>query len=97
MSIINKIIVGPGIHIHQQSDGRLIIGEQEGAPENHKFRLEGYPSKFPSSMIANQHINKILDQAKSFIKNMDKVEVESVDIGWRPSFRWSTNNRFYKF
>ena len=84
ISIINKIIVGPGIHIHQQSDGRLIIGEQDGAPENHKFRLEGYPSKFPSSMLANQHVNKILDQAKSFIKNMDEIEVESVDIGWRP-------------
>ena len=84
MNIINKIIVGPGIHIHQQSDGRLIIGEQDGAPESHKFRLEGYPSKFPSSMIANQHINKILNQAKSFIKKIDKVEVESADIGWRP-------------
>jgi glycine/D-amino acid oxidase-like deaminating enzyme len=84
MSIINKIIVGPGIHIHQQSDGRLIIGEQDGAPENHKLRLEGYPSKFPSSMLANKHVNKILDQAKSFIKNMDEIEVESVDIGWRP-------------
>ena len=84
MNIINKIIVGPGIHIHQQNDGRLIIGEQDGAPKSHKFRLEGYPSKFPSSMIANQHINKILNQAKSFIKNMDDVEVESVDIGWRP-------------
>jgi len=84
MTIINKIIVGPGIHIHQQSDGRLIIGEQDGAPENHKLRLEGYPSKFPSSMLANQHVNKILEQAKSFIKNMDEIEVESVDIGWRP-------------
>lgn len=84
ISIINKIIVGPGIHIHQQSDGRIIIGEQNGAPENHKFRLEGYPSKFPSSMLANQHVNKILDKAKSFIKNMDEIEVESVDIGWRP-------------
>ena len=84
MSIINKIIVGPGIHIHQQTDGRLIIGEQDGAPENHKLRLKGYPSKFPSSSFANQHVNKILNQARSFIKNMDEVEVESVDIGWRP-------------
>ena len=84
MSIINKIIVGPGIHIHQQADGKLIIGEQDGAPENHKLRLKGYPSKFPSSSFANQHVNKILNQARSFIKNMDEVEVESVDIGWRP-------------
>jgi glycine/D-amino acid oxidase-like deaminating enzyme len=83
-SIINKIIVGPGIHIHQQNDGRLIIGEQDGAPESHKMRLKGYPSKFPSSMLAYQHINKILNTEKSFIKNMDEVEVESVHIGWRP-------------
>ncbi|MDA9032772.1 FAD-binding oxidoreductase [Gammaproteobacteria bacterium] len=84
MKVINKIIVGPGIHIHQQNDGRLVIGEQDGAPENHKIRLEGYPSKFPSSIIAKQHINKILYKAKSFIKNIDDVEVESVEIGWRP-------------
>ena len=83
-SIINKIIVGPGIHIHQQNDGRLIIGEQDGAPESHKMRLKGYPSKFPSSMLAYQHVNKILNTAKSFIKSMDEVELESVHIGWRP-------------
>ena len=83
-SIINKIIVGPGIHIHQQNDGRLIIGEQDGAPESHKMRLKGYPSKFPSSMLAYQHANKILNTAKSFIKSMDEVELESVHIGWRP-------------
>ena len=83
-SIINKIIVGPGIHIHQQNDGRLIIGEQDGAPESHKMRLKEYPSKFPSSMLAYQHANKILNTAKSFIKSMDEVELESVHIGWRP-------------
>ena len=83
-SIINKIIVGPGIHIHQQNDGRLIIGEQDGAPESHKMRLKEYPSKFPSSMLAYQHANKILNTAKSFIKSMDEFELESVHIGWRP-------------
>ena len=82
--IINKIIVGPGIHIHQQNDGRLIIGEQDGAPKNHKMRLKGYPTKFPSKLIADQHFNNMLDQTKSFIKNIDNVEVESVEIGWRP-------------
>ena len=82
--IINKIIVGPGIHIHQQNDGRLIIGEQDGAPENHKMRLKGYPTQFPSTLIADQHFNNMLDQTKLFIKNIDEIEVESVEIGWRP-------------
>jgi glycine/D-amino acid oxidase-like deaminating enzyme len=82
--IINKIIVGPGIHIHQQNDGRLIIGEQDGAPENHKMRLKGYPSQFPSTLIADQHVKKILDLTKVFIKSVKHVEVESVEIGWRP-------------
>ena len=26
----------------------------------------------------------IIDKAKSFIKNIDNIEIESVDIGWRP-------------
>jgi glycine/D-amino acid oxidase-like deaminating enzyme len=82
--IINKIIVGPGIHIHQQNDGRLIIGEQDGAPENHKMRLKAYPSQFPSTLIADQHVKKILDLTKVFIKSVKHVEVESVEIGWRP-------------
>jgi glycine/D-amino acid oxidase-like deaminating enzyme len=35
-------------------------------------------------MLAYQHANKILNTAKSFIKSMDEVELESVHIGWRP-------------
>lgn len=82
--IINKIVVGPGIHIHQQNDGKLIIGEQDGAPENHKTRLKGYPTQFPSTLIADQHFNNMLDQTKLFIKNIGNIEVESIEIGWRP-------------
>jgi glycine/D-amino acid oxidase-like deaminating enzyme len=82
--VINKIIVGPGIHIHQQDDGRLIIGEQDGAPLNHNDRLSGYPTKFPLKSFEDKHTNMIIDKAKSFIKNIDNIEIESVDIGWRP-------------
>ncbi len=82
--IINKIIVGPGIHIHQQNDGRLIIGEQDGSPKNHEKRLYGYPTKFPSKSFESHHVNNILIKSKSFINNIDDIEIESVDIGWRP-------------
>ncbi len=38
--VLSHIVVAPGIHIHQRLDGRLVLGEQEGAPENaaHKLR-----------------------------------------------------------
>ena len=36
---INRIIVAPGIHMHRRDDGRVVLGEQEGAPETHVERL----------------------------------------------------------
>lgn len=81
---INKIIVGPGIHLHQQIDGKIIFGEQEGAPYNHKDRLKNLPNKFPSNVFEKQHVDRILNMTKSFVSNIDNVEIEKVSIGWRP-------------
>lgn len=83
---INRIIAAPGIHMHQRDDGRLVIGEQEGAPQNeaHALRLEGRPNDFPEQVIAEQHATRMLEVAKRFAPCTSGAEIESVHIGWRP-------------
>jgi len=83
---INRIIAAPGIHMHQRDDGRLIIGEQEGAPQNeaHALRLEGRPNDFPEPAIAAQHAARMLDVVKRFAPCTSGAEIQSVHIGWRP-------------
>jgi glycine/D-amino acid oxidase-like deaminating enzyme len=83
---INRIIAAPGIHMHQRDDGRLVIGEQEGAPENeaHVLRLEGRPNEYPDPIIAEQHAERMLAVARRFAPCTSDAVVESVRIGWRP-------------
>jgi glycine/D-amino acid oxidase-like deaminating enzyme len=83
---INRIIAAPGIHMHQRDDGRLVIGEQEGAPQNdaHALRLDGRPNDFPEQLIAEQHAARMLEVAKRFAPCTAGAEIESVRIGWRP-------------
>ena len=83
---INKIIVAPGVHIHQREDGRIVLGEQDGAPETaaHAERLRGRPTRFPDPVLAEQHAMRILSVAEQFVPGILAVEVEEVVIGWRP-------------
>jgi len=83
---INRIIAAPGIHMHQRDDGRLVLGEQEGAPQNeaHASRLDGRPNDFPERVIAEQHAARMLEVAKRFAPCTSGAEIESVHIGWRP-------------
>ncbi len=81
---LNKIIVGPGVHLHQQTDGRIIFGEQAGAPSSHIERLREQPNQFPSHAFAKEHIDRILNTAKIFMKNIDDLKIEKTSIGWRP-------------
>ena len=83
-NILNRIIVGPGVHIHQQTDGRIIFGEQTGAPSSHLDRLSDKPKEFPSEIFAQDHTNRIFDTAKTFMKKVEDLKVERVSIGWRP-------------
>jgi glycine/D-amino acid oxidase-like deaminating enzyme len=84
--LLSHIVVAPGIHIHQRLDGRLVLGEQEGAPDNaaHKVRLTARPTRFPSGATANQHAQRLMTLAKKYITNLPEVNVEEVIIGWRP-------------
>lgn len=84
--LMKGIIVAPGVHIHQRSDGRIVLGEQDGAPDNeaHITRLAGMPNRFPSQDFAHQHAGRILAIAAQFVPAMSDAEIEDVFIGWRP-------------
>ena len=84
--LLSGIIVGPGIHIHQRMDGRLVIGEQEGAPDNaaHALRLAERPKRFPNELVADQHAQRLLATTRDFLPSIGEVEIDEVIIGWRP-------------
>jgi len=84
--LLNRIIAGPGAHIHQRLDGRIVLGEQEGPPktEAHRMRLENSPNDFPSREMGVQHGERILAIADRFIPGIAQAEIEDVFIGWRP-------------
>ena len=81
---MNHIIAAPGVHMHQRSDGRIVIGEQDGAPDTHIERLEGRPNDFPSRDLALEHAGRMLAIAETFSPGISDVEIENVYIGWRP-------------
>ena len=84
--LLNRIVVAPGIHMHQRDDGRIVLGEQDGAPDNeaHALRLEGRPNDFPDEIIARQHGDRMLDIAARFVPDIGGAEFEAAYIGWRP-------------
>jgi glycine/D-amino acid oxidase-like deaminating enzyme len=84
--LINTIIVAPGVHIHQREDGRIVLGEQDGAPDTaaHAERLRGRPTEFPEPAFAEQHAYRILNIAEQFVPGILAAEIEDVIIGWRP-------------
>lgn len=84
--LLNRIIVAPGVHIHQRGDGRIVLGEQDGAPDTvaHAERLRGRPNRFPDQLLANQHAMRILGIAEQFVPGILAAEIEDVYIGWRP-------------
>lgn len=85
--MLNTIFVAPGVHVHQRLDGRIVLGEQDGAPDTaaHKQRLASYPTQFPSDDIAQEHAKRLLDTARLFLPSLGRdVVVEEVVIGWRP-------------
>ena len=83
--IIDRVIVAPGVHIHQQNDGKVVIGEQAGAPVSHLERLALKPELFPGAAFEKQHSERILAIAQQFIPQLKTVELEEVVIGWIPS------------
>ena len=84
--LLGGILVAPGIHIHQRIDGRLVIGEQDGAPDTaaHAARLVERPTRFPDDSVADQHAQRLLTTTRDYLPSIGEVEVDEVIIGWRP-------------
>jgi glycine/D-amino acid oxidase-like deaminating enzyme len=84
--VLNHIIAAPGAHMHQRDDGRIVIGEQAGAPDNdaHRMRLAGRPNAFPSDVISGEHFARMLEIARQFAPSIAGAKMENVYIGWRP-------------
>ena len=84
--LLNRIVVAPGVHIHQRLDGRVVLGEQAGPPKNgaHQQRLSTRANQFPSTELAHQHAQRILDIAKRYVPNIHNAKIDQVFIGWRP-------------
>ena len=85
-AMLNRILVAPGVHIHQRRDGRIVLGEQDGAPKTdaHASRLADRPNQFPNRELAEQHAGRILTIAEQYLAGITGAEVEDVYIGWRP-------------
>lgn len=85
-SLLNHVIAAPGVHMHQRNDGRIVLGEQDGAPQNraHELRLQGRPNDFPERIIAEQHADRMLSTARKFLPGIADAVVEQAYIGWRP-------------
>ena len=84
--VIDTMIVAPGVHIHQRLDGRVVLGEQDGAPqtEAHAARLAGRPNGFPTKELAQEHAGRIIAIAEHFVPALAEATIEDVYIGWRP-------------
>lgn len=82
--VIDKIIVAPGVHIHQRQDGRVVIGEQGGAPASHSQRLANYPTRFPSREYEEQHFERMIKAASSVVPKLANAQLQDMIIGWRP-------------
>jgi glycine/D-amino acid oxidase-like deaminating enzyme len=84
--LINTVIVAPGVHIRQASDGRVIVGEQAGPPgtESHQQYLTGRPNSYPTAELAKQHADRILEMAQHVVPQLGSAIVEHVGVGWRP-------------
>ena len=96
--VIDRVIVFPSFHIHQQSDGAVIIGASNvtvenpighltGAPKSHVDRLALKPETFPNAELAKEHAERILAIAQQFIPQLKAVDLNEVVIGWIPSPR----------
>lgn len=84
--LINRVLWMPGIHLHQRDDGRVVLGEEAGPPQNeaHAERLRATPNDFPSQEIALQHADRLLAAALHYVPRLAGATFENVHLCWRP-------------
>lgn len=84
--LIQRVLWMPGVHLHQRDDGRIILGEEEGAPQNaaHIERLAHHPNVFPARDIALQHAEQLRAAAQRYLPGLARATFEDAMICWRP-------------
>lgn len=84
--IIEHVLSGPGVGLHQRSDGRIVIGEHTGPPDSdaHAQRLQDRPNNYPTQELAMQHAMRMRQTTEAFLPAISTAEFEEVFIGWRP-------------
>lgn len=76
----------PGVHLHQRDDGRVVLGEEDGPPQNvaHAERLARHPNEFPAREIALQHAERLRALAQRYVPELRRAIFEDAVICWRP-------------
>lgn len=69
-SVINRLVLSPGVHMKQQSDGRIVAGEDFGGGD-----VDTDP---------NELAQCVLERIKERLRGVQKIELEQVTVGWRP-------------
>ena len=83
---VHRVLWMPGVHVHQRDDGRIVLGEEAGPPQDeaHAFRLHEHPNDFPAREIALQHAERMRAAAQRFLPGFKRAEFEGARICWRP-------------
>jgi glycine/D-amino acid oxidase-like deaminating enzyme len=84
--LVHRVLWMPGVHVHQRDDGRIVLGEEAGPPQDeaHALRLHEHPDDFPAREIALQHAERMRAAAQSFLPGLQRAEFEGARICWRP-------------
>lgn len=84
--LIHGVLWMPGVHLHQRDDGRIVLGEEDGPPQDaaHAERLARHPDEFPSREIALQHAERLRAAAQRYVPDLTHATFEDAMICWRP-------------
>lgn len=85
--LIHRIVVAPGVHMKQMRDGRIVVGEQDGPPDDETHvHLDPGPQgqEFPDEATMEIHGDRIQVDAMEFLPEIEKAQVNRVTLGWRP-------------
>lgn len=71
--------------MHQRDDGRIVLGEPDGAPDNeaHTIRLESRPDDFPFDLIAIPHGERSRAIPAGNFRGRDRVGLHRLVPDWQ--------------
>ncbi|MDH3692925.1 MAG: FAD-binding oxidoreductase, partial [Gammaproteobacteria bacterium] len=68
--IINRLVLSPGVHMKQQSDGRIVAGEDFGGGD--------------VDIDPNELARRILKRITERLLGLENIELDRISVGWRP-------------